>query len=121
MCGIAGIWKRTVTGSAREVALAMGYRLAHRGPDDAGVWSDRAIALAHRRLSVIDLSPAGHQPMMSSDGRYVITYNGELYNFKSLRADIELHQPGMPWKSNCDTEVLLEAVRLWGIETALRK
>ena len=101
----------------------MATRLAHRGPDDAGVWVDEAsaIVLAHRRLAIIDLSDAGHQPMLSSDGRYVITYNGELYNFKELRAEVEKKDPAHRWKSTCDTEVILEAIRLWGIAVALQR
>jgi asparagine synthase (glutamine-hydrolysing) len=123
MCGIAGIWDSRPARLIAEIAAGMGARLAHRGPDDSGLWLDRlnGVALAHRRLSIIDLSPAGHQPMESSDRRYVITYNGELYNFRALRAEVERDDQGLRWRSSCDTEVILEAVRVWGIDTALRR
>ena len=91
MCGIAGVLR--TDGATREIergAQAMGDSLAHRGPDDHGVWSDAeaGVALAHRRLSILDLSPAGHQPMVSADGRLVVTFNGEIYNFQELRAEL---------------------------------
>jgi len=86
MCGIAGFLDTTLRNSSehlRATARRMGDTLQHRGPDDAGIWADSAagIALAHRRLSILDLSPAGHQPMLSASGRYVIVFNGEVYNF----------------------------------------
>src|SRR5664279_6442546 len=93
MCGIAGVLSSA--GGSREkierAATAMADSLAHRGPDDHGVWSDEeaGIALTHRRLSIVDLSPAGHQPMISADGRFVITYNGEVYNHQALRPELE--------------------------------
>jgi asparagine synthase (glutamine-hydrolysing) len=90
MCGIAGVLR--TDGATREIergAQAMGDSLAHRGPDDHGVWSDAeaGVALAHRRLAILDLSPTGHQPMLSADGRLVVTFNGEIFNFQELRAD----------------------------------
>ena len=97
MCGIAGI---VGPGADAELVARMTERLAHRGPDDHGVWSAPEVALGHRRLSIIDLSPAGHQPMVY--GNYVITYNGEIYNFRELRKSL----PG-PFRSDSDTEVLL--------------
>lgn len=98
-------------------AQRMGDALVTRGPDDAGVWVDAAsgIALAHRRLSIIDLSPEGHQPMISASGRYVISYNGEIYNYRELRARLDY-----PWRGGSDTEVLLAAVEAWGVEKALQ-
>jgi asparagine synthase (glutamine-hydrolysing) len=122
VCGIAGILDPT--GSLRGEQLAdavarMTGALRHRGPDDEGLWSDPAagIALGHRRLSVIDLSRGGHQPMVSPGGRYVISYNGELYNFARLRGDLE--RAGVPFASRSDTEVLLAGIETWGIDDML--
>lgn len=96
-------------------------RLAHRGPDDQGHWidQDRGVALGHRRLSVIDLSKEGSQPMLSSSGRYVIVYNGEIYNFKILRE--QLKQAGYGFRGSSDTEVLLAAIEEWGVVKALQR
>jgi asparagine synthase (glutamine-hydrolysing) len=119
MCGIAGLWlpggDPTLAGRARTMA----DRLAHRGPDGAGVWTDPAagIALAHRRLAIIDLSPGGAQPMADRSGRFVLTYNGELYNFRDLRD--ELAGLGFPARGQSDTAVLAEAIAAWGVEAAL--
>ena len=102
-------------------AREMGGALVHRGPDDAGTWVDAqaGIALAHQRLSILDLSPLGHQPMESADGRYVLAYNGEVYNFAPLRA--ALAAVGHRFRGHSDTEVLLAAVAEWGIEDALQR
>ena len=90
--------------------------LSHRGPDDSGVWidSEAGIALGHRRLSIIDLSPAGHQPMLSSDRRFVITYNGECYNFADLRNDLVAR--GAMFRGQSDTEVIIEGCVHWGVK-----
>ena len=124
MCGIAGIFDPT--GSLRGEQLAdavarMTGALRHRGPDDEGLWSDPAagIALGHRRLSVIDLSRAGHQPMLSPGGRYAISYNGELYNFAVLRGELE--RAGVHFASRSDTEVLLAGIEVWGLGEMLRR
>jgi len=122
MCGFCG-----VIGPARRAATesveAMARTLRHRGPDDAGSWShsfraagdsEWAVAFGHTRLSILDLSPLGHQPMHSLDGSLTITYNGEIYNFRELRE--ELRRSGSRFRSECDTEVLLEAYRVWGID-----
>ena len=102
MCGIAGV---IASASSRDQlernAIAMADNLAYRGPDDHGIWSDAdaGLALTHRRLSIVDLSPAGHQPMVSADGRFIITYNGEIYNFQDLRPNskrAELNFGGTP-------------------------
>jgi len=90
MCGIAGFVASRLQGAARQIdtiAGSMSDTLRHRGPDDDGVWSDAeaGVALIHRRLSIVDLSPAGHQPMVSADGRYVILYNGEVYSHEEMR------------------------------------
>jgi asparagine synthase (glutamine-hydrolysing) len=101
----------------------MADRLVSRGPDDRGHWADDAagIALGHRRLSVVDLSAAGHQPMLSHDGRFVVAYNGELYNTGELRAQLEREAGITAWRGHSDTEVLLEAIAAWGVEQALRR
>ena len=124
MCGLAGIllaMPHDEAGVLHGQARAMGDALRHRGPDDAGVWVDAeaGIALAHRRLSILDLSPLGHQPMASSDGRYVLAYNGEIYNFAALRA--ELAPWGHVFQGHSDTEVLLAAVLEWGLEDTLQR
>ncbi|KAB2874037.1 MAG: asparagine synthase (glutamine-hydrolyzing), partial [Pseudorhodoplanes sp.] len=124
MCGIAGLYDLHGTGRERdpgERARAMVDTLAHRGPDGAGHWGDPAagIGFGHRRLAIVDLSPGGAQPMHSSDGRYVIIYNGEVYNFGELRA--ELSARGRNFKSTSDTEVMLAAIVAWGLEEAVRR
>ena len=91
--------------------------MKHRGPDDDGVWTDGNVGLAHRRLSIIDLSPAGHQPMVSPSGRYVIVYNGEIYGFGAMRD--ALAEEGYPFRGHSDTEVLLAAIERWGLGKAL--
>jgi len=122
MCGIAGFWGN---GSAvdKTIAERMALRIQSRGPDDAGVWTDAAtgLALAHRRLSIIDLSPAGHQPMHSPCGRYVLVYNGEIYNHLELRTELENAGGGFDWRGHSDTETLLAALRHWGIQRALER
>jgi asparagine synthase (glutamine-hydrolysing) len=118
MCGIAGcfVLDMDVTTIARRMADA----LVHRGPDDAGVWSDHenGIALSHRRLAILDLSPEGHQPMVSADGRYVMAFNGEIYNHQALRKELE-SEGIIRWRGHSDTEVMLAAISTWGIERAL--
>ncbi len=121
MCGIAGLWDRAARAPAslRPTAQAMIDALAHRGPDGDGLWMDAGagVALGHRRLSIIDLSPAGAQPMHSADGRWVITYNGELYNTAEVARDLA----GVAFRGHSDTEVVVEAVARWGVEAALQR
>lgn len=122
MCGIAGLIDvagRLGLQELRGGALAMSAAILHRGPDAGGVWADAAcgIAFAHRRLSVVDLSPAGAQPMVSHSGRYVIVFNGEIYNYRALRAAL----PPVVWRGHSDTEVMLEAIEVWGLNEALRR
>jgi len=124
MCGIAGFLNtRAAVSSAEssEIAAAMNRSLQHRGPDDDGVWIDTeaGISLVHRRLSIVDLSPAGHQPMMSADGRYVITYNGEIYNFGDIRKELETR--GVAFRGGSDTEAILEAIGQYGLEATIHR
>jgi asparagine synthase (glutamine-hydrolysing) len=112
MCGIAGLINFDGAPVSPVILKKMTDAIAHRGPDGEGQWVDRNVGLGHRRLAIIDLSPAGHQPMVSSDHRYVITYNGEIYNYRELRADLEAE--GFRFRSQSDTEVLLCAISVWG-------
>lgn len=114
MCGIAGIIQKTQVN--KELMGEMLKAISHRGPDDEGVWFGKNgnIALGHRRLSIIDLSPAGHQPMASPDGNFVVVYNGEIYNFQEIRDELE--KKGHDFKSKSDTEVLLHSYMEWGEE-----
>lgn len=126
MCGIVGIVGDRNTGpgySLSELVEHMAERLAHRGPDDSGVWIDPGtpVALGNRRLSVIDLSQEGHQPMLSASGRYVVTFNGEIYNHLDVRADVDRCDPGMRWRGHSDTEVMLAAFERWGVQRAIEK
>ncbi|MFZ5503488.1 MAG: asparagine synthase (glutamine-hydrolyzing) [Pseudomonadota bacterium] len=119
MCGIYGIVD--LQGAmAVECAERRRDAMSHRGPDDAGIWlaQDGRVALGHRRLSIIDLSPAGHQPMGSPCGRYVITFNGEIYNYLELK--VELEKIGCHFRSNSDTEVVLAAYAAWGADCLAR-
>ena len=101
----------------------MGVAIHHRGPDDAGVWSspELGLALAHQRLAVLDLSAAGHQPMHSISGRYVIAFNGEIYNHLSLRRELDASSQAPTWRGHADTETLLAAIEAWGLESALQR
>lgn len=123
MCGIAGTWGTPGGESLQHTAKSMADAIAHRGPDDSGEWfdADAALALAHRRLSVIDTSFAGHQPMVSKCGRYVIVYNGEIYNHLDIREELEAADLQQKWVGHSDTETLIEAVAFWGVEIALPK
>ncbi len=124
MCGIAGFLG---TGhlspeAASSISREMADRLAHRGPDDAGVWLDpgAGVVLAHRRLAVVDRSPAGHQPMRSASGQRMIVFNGEIYNHQDLRHQLDAEVRGISWRGYSDTETLLAAIECWGLEEALR-
>lgn len=124
MCGITGfldLSRRTATEAAQRTAWRMLDTLTHRGPDDGGVWVDagNGIALANRRLAIVDLSPEGHQPMHSACGRYAIAFNGEIYNYRSLME--ELGKLGHAFRGHSDTEVMLAAFVQWGLEGALER
>ncbi len=114
MCGLAGIFELDGAPVATTLVSRMADALAHRGPDGRGAWTGGGAGLGHRRLAVIDLTPGGRQPMMTPDGRYVIAYNGELYNFAELRA--ELAAVGHRFYTATDTEVVLAAFAAWGPE-----
>ncbi|MBT5028349.1 MAG: asparagine synthase (glutamine-hydrolyzing) [Nitrospinaceae bacterium] len=121
MCGLAGFFSETsLNAKAEESLRAMGRSLRHRGPDDEGVWIDShaGVGLAHQRLSVVDLSVEGRQPMISASGRYVMVYNGEVYNYLELRK--KLDQAGEArWRGHSDTEVVLACIEKWGLSKAL--
>ena len=122
MCGIAGYWTPGGLRPDAEARLvAMTAPIAHRGPDDSGTWLDpeAGIALGHRRLSILDLSPEGHQPMRSVSGRYVMVFNGEIYNFVALRQELEAK--GFRFRGHSDTEVMLAAFEAWGLLDATRR
>src|SRR5947207_11441185 len=115
MCGISGflLSRATLPAAAAEARLwRMIATVRHRGPDDEGVWTDGRAGLAHARLSIIDLSPAGHQPMASASGTAWITYNGEIYNFAEIRQELEAL--GYPFRSRSDTEVIVNGCQDWG-------
>ena len=107
MCGIAGFLNTNGEPASTVLVKRMTDVIAHRGPDGEGQYVDGAIGLGHRRLAILDLSPAGHQPMQTADGRYLISYNGEVYNFNELRTELEAR--GYKFRSQTDTEVVLNA------------
>jgi asparagine synthase (glutamine-hydrolysing) len=113
MCGIAGIVHLDGRAASPAVLKRMTDAIAHRGPDGEGHWIEGGVGLGHRRLSIIDLSPAGRQPMVSADQRYVLSYNGEVYNFRELRAELEA--AGYRFRSQTDSEVVLNALAAWGV------
>jgi len=122
MCGISGFISPDFYGADKKL-VTMLSSLSHRGPDDFGHWfdGDSGVALGHRRLSILDLSPAGHQPMVSACGRYVIVFNGEIYNWKELRAALDTSFQAPLWRGHSDTEVLLAAVVAWGLPDTLKR
>lgn len=124
MCGLAGFLGGISPRSSEhdEVLLRrMANTLVHRGPNDIGIWCDpeQEIGLGFRRLSIVDLSPAGHQPMQSASGRYVITFNGEIYNHLILRGELEASNLAPNWRGHCDTETLLAGFEAWGIQQTI--
>ncbi len=121
MCGIAGLLQLNGAVDGALQARAMVERIRTRGPDDAGAWFEGPVALAHSRLSILDLSPAGHQPMQSASGRYVVVFNGEIYNHAELFAQLTSLGKAPAWRGHSDTEVMLAAIETWGIEGALQR
>lgn len=126
MCGFAGFLGKRDAGAVEQredLALRMAAAIAHRGPDGAGAYADPEahLALAHRRLAIVDLSPAGHQPMVSRDGRWVIAFNGEIYNFNEVRCELEEQFGARSWRGHSDTEVLVESLSLLGVEQTLTR
>lgn len=123
MCGLAGVWSLGDFRLSRESLPKMTAAIAHRGPDSDGHWfdADAGIALGHRRLSIVDLSPAGHQPMQSASGRYVVVFNGEIYNHLNLRKDLEKSGHVFSWRGHSDTETLLAGIEVWGFEETLKR
>lgn len=129
MCGISGLLSESIRSDdvLQQLVGDMASKIEHRGPDDSDVWasSSEGVAFGHRRLSIIDLSPAGRQPMLSRSGRFVIAFNGEIYNHLELRKELEerhsFGKEGMKWRGHSDTETLLAAFESWGIEDTLNK
>jgi len=124
MCGIAGLLEKNTpldVNAARESILNMTMALVHRGPDDSDIWvePEAGIALGHRRLSIVDLSQEGHQPMFSADGRYVIVFNGEIYNYREIRKELDDLNAAPIWRGHSDTEVMLAAISHWGLDAAV--
>jgi len=121
MCGIAGFWGHSR--SDISIGRDMAAKIKHRGPDDSGVWKDPnvGLVLAHQRLAILDLSQAGHQPMHSSCGRFVLIYNGEIYNHMDLRRDLGQQGYSIDWQGHSDTETLLAALSRWGMQKTLQK
>lgn len=123
MCGLAGSLKKPPIDGATVLRQLgrMTAAIAHRGPDSDGAWldTDAGFALGHRRLAIVDLSPAGHQPMLSPSGRFVVAFNGEIYNHGDLRVALEQQQKAPAWRGQCDTETLAAACEAWGISSAV--
>jgi asparagine synthase (glutamine-hydrolysing) len=121
MCGFSGFVGTSL--NSCDLLRKMGDTLMHRGPDDFGSWHDEPskIGLSHRRLSIIDLSPSGHQPMKSFSGRYIIAYNGEIYNHLDIRKEITDLDNKVQWRGHSDTEILLAGIDVWGLEKTLKK
>ena len=118
MCGIAGTINLAGAPAQPAVLQRMTDAIAHRGPDGEGHHTDGPLGFGHRRLAIIDLSPAGRQPMATEDGRFLLTYNGELYNFRELRTELEA--VGYHFHSRSDSEVVLKAFAAWGSDALLR-
>jgi len=125
MCGFAGFFEKGQSniGDPLSILRKMGDTLAHRGPDDSGQWLDERckVGMAHRRLSILDLSSAGHQPAKSISGRYIISFNGEIYNHLKIRQELEMTNNTINWKGHSDTETLLAGFDIWGVESTIKR
>lgn len=123
MCGFTGLFRPQDAdlSGMQDIVSRMTGTLAHRGPDAKGFWAEGAVALGHRRLSILDLSEAGAQPMQSACGRFVLAYNGEIYNHLALRAELQRAGAAPDWRGHSDTETLLAAIACWGLDVALRR
>jgi asparagine synthase (glutamine-hydrolysing) len=126
MCGITGFLTQpnhATEAGLEALAAGMADAIRRRGPDSQGTWSDpgAGIAFGHLRLAIIDLSPAGHQPMAAPSGRYVICYNGEIYNHLDLRAELEESGKAPAWRGHSDTETLVAGFDAWGIEPTIAR
>ena len=126
MCGLAGFLQPQAWNESEQYIRfldEMGENIRTRGPDSSDTWYDDAagIGLSHRRLAVVDLSPAGAQPMHSASGQYVIAYNGEIYNHLDIRAELSAENQALVWRGHSDTETLLAAFEAWGIAATLKK
>jgi asparagine synthase (glutamine-hydrolysing) len=122
MCGIAGFWADSLPPAASDLASLIGRAIEHRGPDTSGFWKNDSagILLIHRRLAIVDLSPTGVQPMGSVSGRYIIVFNGEIYNHRALRKELEFESISH-WRGHSDTETLLAIIEHWGLHQALER
>lgn len=118
MCGVTGLIHLNGNSVSPVILKKMTDSIAHRGPDGEGHWIEENIGIGHRRLAIIDLSSAAHQPMITNSGRYILSYNGEIYNYREIRAELEAN--GIRFRSNSDTEVILEALAFWGTDALLR-
>jgi asparagine synthase (glutamine-hydrolysing) len=123
MCGLTGIlaFDRRPEADLHHIVSSMTKRMRHRGPDAEGIWTSNGIALGHRRLSILDISPAGAQPMQSACSRYVIVFNGEIYNHLEFRRDLEKRGTAPNWRGRSDTETLLAGIAFWGLDATLRR
>ena len=122
MCGINGFYSKS-SSTFNNIIVKMNSVISHRGPDSNGTWSDKnsGITFGHQRLSIIDVSETGNQPMLSNSKRFILTYNGEIYNHLEIRKELEKNNTKIVWKGKSDTETLLEAIDYFGIENALKK
>ena len=122
MCGIAGLINYHSSIKVQDTLAEMAQTLQHRGPDSEGIWSDEAVGvgLAHTRLAIIDVSATGSQPMTSKSGRYVMVFNGEIYNHRTIRRELEA-QGERHWIGHSDTETLVAAIEQWGCNETLKK
>jgi asparagine synthase (glutamine-hydrolysing) len=123
VCGITGFFKKSSTGNLFDTLKSMSSLIEHRGPDQYGEFKsvNSDLYLAHQRLSIIDLTDAGKQPMPSVCGRYIIAFNGEIYNFEDLRSELQLSYSNIYWRGHSDTEVLIECIAKWGVKKTLSK